>query len=146
MYSGGICRTRHNTTKCIYLFNQMTFSNSANGRIAAHLTDGFYIVRQQQCAGARTTGRQRRLGTGMTATDNDDVVVVIFLHICRPGAVCQCVYQALNFKYGSNPRHHSEPAIVTLIACVLCQLLANTKATKNLAEQIIAAEFTGDQI
>jgi hypothetical protein len=51
----------------------MAFANAANRRIAAHLTEGFDVVRQQKRLVAHTRGRQSGFRAGMTAA-NDDYV------------------------------------------------------------------------
>src|SRR5690606_3726854 len=77
--AGAISRMRHGTAECIDLAHEMALADSANGWIAAHLPNGFDAVGQQQ--GTRTTARrrQRRLGAGMAATDDDDLEILVWL-------------------------------------------------------------------
>jgi hypothetical protein len=51
----------------------MTLADATNGWIAAHLSQRFDIVGQQECFYADSSGCERSFGTGMAAADNDDV-------------------------------------------------------------------------
>ena len=73
MYSSFISRFTHRTTQCINFLNQMPFTNTPDGRVAAHLTQRIDIVGEQQRASTSTRSRQRGLSAGVTTTDNDDV-------------------------------------------------------------------------
>ena len=51
----------------------MTLTNTANSRIAAHLSQRFDILGYQQSARTASGSRQRRLGTGVAATDDNAI-------------------------------------------------------------------------
>ncbi|GAB4187035.1 MAG: hypothetical protein Tsb002_12010 [Wenzhouxiangellaceae bacterium] len=80
MNAGVIGRPGHDPTECVDLLDQMTFADTANGRVATHLADGFYIVGEQQRFGATAGGSQGRLGAGMAAPDHYDLKVVKIAH------------------------------------------------------------------
>jgi hypothetical protein len=46
---------------------------AANAGVATHLPQGFDVVRQQQSAAAHTRRRQRGLGSGVAATNHNNV-------------------------------------------------------------------------
>jgi len=48
-------------------------ADAADRRIAAHRTERFQIVRQQQCLPSHACGSERGLGAGMATADDDDV-------------------------------------------------------------------------
>ncbi len=62
---------RHRPTHGIDFLYQMAFADSTYRGIAGHRAQGFDVVRQQQSAGSGARRRQRRLGAGVSATDND---------------------------------------------------------------------------
>ena len=78
--AGTIGRQRHRAAERIDLLDQMSLADAADGRIAAHLPDGFDVVREQQrtCAGARR--RERGFGAGVAATDHDHVELELLAH------------------------------------------------------------------
>jgi hypothetical protein len=63
----------HQTVKSVDLANQMTFAESANGRIAGHRTDGSEPVGQEGGADAHSGGRSRGFTAGVAAADYNDV-------------------------------------------------------------------------
>ena len=65
--------TRHRTAQGVDFPDQMPLTDTANGRVAAHLPQRLDALRQQQGARTHPRGRQRRLGAGMAAADDDDV-------------------------------------------------------------------------
>ena len=67
---------RHGPAKRIDLAHEVTLADSANGRIAAHLANGFDAVGQQQGARTAACRRKRRFGAGMSATDDDDLEIL----------------------------------------------------------------------
>ena len=73
----------HEPSERVDLLDEMALADAADGRIAAHLSECFYIVRQQQgvCTHART--RKRSLGAGVAAADDDDVVSGGMVHDSR---------------------------------------------------------------
>ena len=64
---------RHGAAEGIDFLDQMALADTADGRVAAHLAEGFHIVGQQQGLHAHACGCQRSLGAGMTAADHDHV-------------------------------------------------------------------------
>src|SRR5262249_23470645 len=64
---------RHGAAERIYLFDEVSFSNTPDRRIAGHLTEGLEIVGQQQGLATGPGRGERRLGAGVTAADHDDV-------------------------------------------------------------------------
>ena len=69
-------RPGHHAAQRVDLLHQMTLADTADGRVAAHCAHGLHVVGQQQRARAGAGGRQRGLGAGMAAADDDHVVVV----------------------------------------------------------------------
>src|SRR5690606_24432385 len=63
---GGRC---HDATERIDFLDQMALADATDGRIAAHLAEGFHIVRQQQGFHAHTCCCQGSFGTGMATAD-----------------------------------------------------------------------------
>jgi hypothetical protein len=51
----------------------VSLANTANRGIAAHLPQRLDALGQEERAGSPARGRQRGLGAGMAATDDDDV-------------------------------------------------------------------------
>jgi hypothetical protein len=80
MYARVISCAGHHTIKCINLARQMAFTDATNSRIAAHLAQCFQILGKQQRACTHTRGGGCRLGTGMPAADNYDVVCILATH------------------------------------------------------------------
>jgi hypothetical protein len=71
----------------------MTLANAADGRVAAHLTQGFDVVSQQQGGDAHAGGRQRRLGAGMAAADHNHAKSLGKIHLnTRLAGVCCSKY------------------------------------------------------
>ena len=54
----------------------MTLTDTADGRIAAHLAKRLDAVREQQRFRARARGRQRSLAASVAAADNDHIKTV----------------------------------------------------------------------
>jgi hypothetical protein len=74
---------RHHPAQRVDLLDQMALADAADGRVAAHRADGLDVVGQQQRARTGARGRQRGLGAGVAAADDDDVEVV---EATRPSA------------------------------------------------------------
>ena len=72
--AGVVGGQRHDAAERVNLAHQMAFPQPANRRIATHLPYGLDVVRQRQRPGAGSRRRQRRLGAGVTAADDDDIV------------------------------------------------------------------------
>ncbi len=71
----------HYSPQGIHLFHQVTFADTTNGRITAHLSQGINVVGQQQSAGTHTRRRQRRLGPGMATPHNNHIVTIGMKHL-----------------------------------------------------------------
>ena len=72
--AGKIRGLRHRAAECVDFPDQMALADAADGRVAAHLADGFDAVREQQgeCTGA--SRGESGFGAGVAAADHDDVV------------------------------------------------------------------------
>jgi hypothetical protein len=66
----------HGSPQGIDFLDQMPLADAADRWIAAHRTQRFQVVRQQQRLASHARCSQRRLGAGMAATDDDDVETV----------------------------------------------------------------------
>jgi hypothetical protein len=71
--SGNIRGPAHDASERIDLSHNRTLGNSADGRIAGHLTNCFEILSQQKGLGAAARGQGSGFGSCVTATDDDDV-------------------------------------------------------------------------
>jgi hypothetical protein len=71
--TGAIGRPAHHTAERIDFLDQMSLADTADGRIATHLSQRLDVMRQQQRARTETRGRQRRFGAGMAAADDDHI-------------------------------------------------------------------------
>jgi hypothetical protein len=58
----------------------MTFSNSADGRVAGHLAQGVEAVGQQQGLAAHAGGSERGFGAGMTTAYDNNIIFFKDLH------------------------------------------------------------------
>ena len=74
--TGPIDRFGHRAAECVDLFGQVTFANTADGRVTAHLTECGNLLRHQQCARTRPCGCQAGFRTGVAAANHDDIVVL----------------------------------------------------------------------
>ena len=63
----------HRATQGVDLLDQMSLADPANRRVAAHLSQGFDVVGQQQRPGTHARAGQRGLGASMPPTNHDDV-------------------------------------------------------------------------
>ena len=71
---------RHGASKSVDFLRQVALADTADGRVAAHLADGFNAVSQQQRTRTGTRRGQRGLGACMSATDDDDVKCMCLFH------------------------------------------------------------------
>ncbi|MNL13510.1 hypothetical protein D3C87_1344190 [compost metagenome] len=71
--AGHIGQTPHDAVESIDLAHQMSLAQTADGRVAAHLSDCFQLLGQQQSAGARARRGGGGLTAGVSAADDDDV-------------------------------------------------------------------------
>ncbi|MNF42940.1 hypothetical protein D3C84_240100 [compost metagenome] len=63
----------HGAAEGIDFLDQVALADAADGRVAAHLPEGFHIVGQQQGLHAHACSRERSLSAGMAAADHDHV-------------------------------------------------------------------------
>ena len=63
----------HGTTQSVHLFHKVALANTANRRVAAHLAQGFDVVRQQKCLATHARSRQCGFGAGMAAANDDHI-------------------------------------------------------------------------
>ena len=75
--AGAIRGAGHGTAEGIDFLGEVALADTADGRIAGHLAQGFDVLRQQQGAAAHARAGQRRFGAGVTAANDDDFK---FLH------------------------------------------------------------------
>ena len=68
----------HYATERIDFARQMTFADTADCRVAAHLPERLDILRDQQRSRTTACRRARRLGAGMPAA-NDDAVELFWI-------------------------------------------------------------------
>ena len=71
--AGLVGRRSHRAAQRIDLLDQMPFADAANRRVTTHLTQRLDVVRQQERGAAEPSRGQCRLGTGVAATDHNDV-------------------------------------------------------------------------
>ena len=71
--AGFVRGCRHRAAKGVDFLHQMALADAADGRIAAHRTEGLDVVRQQQRACAHARRRKRSFGPGVTAADHNDI-------------------------------------------------------------------------
>ena len=72
--AGAVSRPGHGAAQRVDLAHQVSLADAADGRIATHLAQGLDALSQQQRARSHACGGEGRLGAGMTAADDDDVV------------------------------------------------------------------------
>src|SRR5881398_2310586 len=72
--AGAVSRPGHGAAQRVDLAHQVSLADTADGRIATHLAQGLDALSQQQRARSHACGGEGRLGAGMTAADDDDVV------------------------------------------------------------------------
>src|SRR5690606_37454244 len=73
LYAGQVGGLRHDAAQGIDFLGQVTLAAAADGRVAAHVAEGFHIVAEQQGLDPHAGRRQGGLGAGMAAADHDDV-------------------------------------------------------------------------
>ena len=70
----------HHTTHGVDFLDQVTLTNTTDGRVTAHLPNRFDTVRHQQRPGATSRRSERSLGTGMAATNHNHIKCFGVLH------------------------------------------------------------------
>ncbi|MCY1349285.1 hypothetical protein D9M69_354670 [compost metagenome] len=78
---------RHGAAQGVDLLDQVALADAADGRVAAHLPEGFHVVGQQQGLHAHACCSERGFGAGMAAADHDHVKTgrVIHTHLVPVG-------------------------------------------------------------
>jgi hypothetical protein len=64
----------HFATKGIDLADEMAFRESANGRVATHLSHGIRIHRKESGRKTHSRAGKRSFTPGVAGTDHDDIV------------------------------------------------------------------------
>ncbi len=75
---------RHRPPESVHLLHQVPLADPTDGGVARHLAERFDAVGEQERARTRAGGGERSLGTGVTATDHDDVEALGELHDGEP--------------------------------------------------------------
>ena len=70
----------HGAAQRIHFLDQVPLADAADGRVAGHLAQRFDVVGEQQRGAAHPGGRQRGLGAGMAATDDDHLETLREVH------------------------------------------------------------------
>ncbi len=79
--AGPVGRRGHEAAQRVDLLRQVALADAADGRVAAHLADGFQVLGEQQRAGAQARRGRGGLGAGVAAADHDHVPGVGAAHI-----------------------------------------------------------------
>ena len=80
MDAGAIGGAGHRAAERVDLLREVALADAADRGIAAHLAQRLEVLGEQQRAAAEPCGRQRGLGAGMAATDDDAVVTIRIFH------------------------------------------------------------------
>src|SRR6185503_21162192 len=72
--SGEIRGPSHHATERVDLAHHRALGDPADRRVAGHLTNGFEILREEECPRAGAGGECCRLGAPMSRADHYDVV------------------------------------------------------------------------
>jgi hypothetical protein len=78
--SSPVRRRRHHPIQGIDLPNEVTFADSANGRIAGERTDRLDPMGEQKGARPHASGRRSSLASGMATADHHDIEVTLLWH------------------------------------------------------------------
>ena len=71
----------HLTAQRIELIHKMAFTRAANGRIARHKCNIIQTDGRHQRAMTHAGAGEGRLTTSMTATDDNDIIIIYCVHI-----------------------------------------------------------------
>ena len=71
----------HLTAQRIELIHKMTFTRAANGRVARHKCNIIQTDGRHQRAMTHAGAGEGRLTTSMTATDDNDIIIIYSIHI-----------------------------------------------------------------
>ena len=80
----------HFSSEGIEFVDEMTLGKSANRRIARHATDSVDAGGDEKCTTAHSRSSKCRFRTGMSAADNDDVIVRKFVHLIKLYHILDC--------------------------------------------------------
>jgi hypothetical protein len=80
--AGPIDRSCHAAAQGIDLADEVSLTDTAEGGVATHLTQGLDALREQQGATTDPGCGERGLGSGMAAADDDDIERVGVSHGC----------------------------------------------------------------
>ena len=72
--AGAVGGDRHRAAHGVDLAHEVALADAADRRVAAHLADGREALRHEQRARTHPGRREGRLGAGVAAADDDDVV------------------------------------------------------------------------
>jgi hypothetical protein len=76
MHGGFIRNLAHLAAESIYFLNELAFGQAADGRIAGHQRDGIQVDIEQKCPAAHARCSERRLATGMTTANYQNIVII----------------------------------------------------------------------
>ena len=71
---------RHRPAERVDLLDEVSLADPPDGRVAAHLPEGFDALREQQRLRPRPRRGERRLGAGVAPADDDDVECSVVEH------------------------------------------------------------------
>ncbi|KAF5042605.1 hypothetical protein DSECCO2_510840 [anaerobic digester metagenome] len=77
---GFVSHNAREATDCIYFPDYLTFSNTANGRIARHARKSGQVLRNQQYLRAQIGSRSGSFASGMTSADDNYIVILKNFH------------------------------------------------------------------
>ncbi len=80
MDAGPVGCAGHDAAERIDLPREVALADAADRGIAAHLPDGFEILREQKRACSETRRGRRGLGAGVSAADDDHVELLVPFH------------------------------------------------------------------
>ena len=114
----------HLTSECVYLSDNLSFSYSADCRVARHFGEFDHIHRQQQRARAESCGGRCGLATGVTSADDDYIVVQSHLSYFSSLVSCRCFFSLRFFPL---------PAALPFLRRFAVRCLASFAAVRGLA-------------
>ena len=83
MDAGAVRGLSHRAAEGVDLADEVTLADAADRRIAAHLPERLDALGEEQSARSGAGRGKGRLGTGVTAPDDDDVECLWMLHVPR---------------------------------------------------------------
>jgi len=79
--AGGVYVSGHLSAQGIDFLDQVALGQTADGRVAAHGSDGIGVAKENSGAAAHAGRGQGRFAAGMAGADDDDVVLQFFFHV-----------------------------------------------------------------